>query len=1103
MTATRCRQCEQDLPQGFAFCTRCGTPVGQNCAHCGFANPGDARFCGGCGRPDPFVNAGSIRTEAELRQLTVMFCDLVGSTELSQRLDPEELRDAIRAYQQYCGSLIAELEGHIAQYLGDGLLVYFGYPQAHEDDPSRALRAALTIVDGLPELNSRLGRSLPQLRSCPLDVRVGVHTGPVVVGEMGDASHREELALGDTVNIAARLQGLGQPGWITLSERTARRVQDQFVLERLGPRALRGVSEPVVTYRAIEPAGKRSRSDQVERESPFLGRDAELARLLELWELAKAGRGQAIVLRGEAGIGKSRLIAAFRQAIHGAPHAWLECACSAMHMNSALFPVIEFMRDGLGLETDAAASEIALQRLAQYLHRAGLAPDETLPLLMPLLGLERPETGPQLSPEAQRRRTREALTQWLLHAAMIHPFVVVLEDLQWIDPSSRELLELMIERAAHAPVLLIGTERQEHPLELPSRVHSLQLQPLSSSETEQMVRQLAAKHALPPEILRQVTARTDGVPLFVEELTKSVLESEWFTHADASQRRSQPLQGIPSTLQDSLMARLDRLPRGKEIAQLASVIGREFSHLLLMAVAPHDEVSLDLAIDELIEAELIYERGEAPNSVYVFKHALVQDVAYQSMLKRRRRELHQRIAETLESRFSELAKLQPEILAYHFECAQITERAVDFYEDAARQATERSAVAEAITYLRRAIELCNEREAFPSAREQSCRLHLALGTRITELRGFGEPETEKVFRRAIELCGERPSESPEYFQARWALSIFYQARARLAEAIELAECLVASAEHMGDPSLELMACQGLGSALLWSGRFAEAQRYIDRAVTLYRPDEHRRLAYSFGEDPGVSTRVYSAFLNWFRGRPDHSLRVIHQAVSIGEESGHPFSLAYAHSLLAVIHALRHERELTQQAAHQALLVAESQDLELWKLIAGFLLIWADTPAGSPPERVQALQQSMGTMSTVGTEVISTLFLAWMADALRNSGQLEAARGIVLAGLQFAEERKTPFWLGELLRMQGELEIALDPEAREAAEACFMRAYEVSERQGAVLLALRAATAWASLPATPATADRARERLSAQLDALTEGTQLADVKRARAALEKLG
>ena len=1098
----QCQKCNATLPAEFAFCTQCGAKVHKACPSCGQSNPPSAAFCGGCGRSMQAAARAS-RSDAELRQLTVMFCDLVGSTELSQELDPEQLHEALQAYQTYCGVWIERFDGHIAQYLGDGLLVYFGFPRAHEDDPARAVSAALGIVEGLHELNAKLASStLPELHKRPLTVRIGIHTGPVIVGELGSAAHREELALGDTVNIAARLQGIGQADWVTVSERTARRVPDTFVLEPLGPTALKGVREPIPAYRALALSARRSQRAPADA-IPLIGREQELELLLGAWQRVAQGEGQAVLIRAEAGLGKSRLLRAVRDEIQSQPHAWLECLCSAMHTRTAFHPVVGLLREEAQLDAKSLSSEVALQRLAQALELGSPEARKDLPLVAPLVGLVAPEApdAPVLSPEAHRQRTREALAQWLLHYARQHPLVLVIEDLHWVDPSTLELLQLLLEHTGDARILLVVTERPDREPSLPpgERVHVLDLLPLPPQKVRLLVERLSEHLLLSADVLDQVAARTDGVPLFVEELTKSILESRPDPRATGPASKS---LSIPGTLQDSLMARLDRLPLGKDIAQLASVIGRQFSHLLLAVLAPHDEATLAAALAELSEAELIYAQGVLPDTVYTFKHALVQDVAYQSLLRRRRREIHARIAEELEARFPERAKQEPELLAHHFEGAARYDRAIDCHEDAAQRAAERSAQAEAISHLRRAIELSKLKNDGTCTTAQACRLNVALGARILELRGYGDLETEQVFLRAIELCGDERTDTPEYFHAVWGLSVFYQARTRLAEAVELSEKLVASARRLEDPALELMAYQAQGSSLLWQGHFAQSLCCVEHAISLYRADQHRRLVQSYGEDPGVSTRVYASQARWHLGMPDRALETIRTGVAVAESGGHPFSLAYARCFLAITHLMRREREQAEAEAMRALEVADMQHLALWSAIGRFVCIWASSPPGSPPERIPLLDAVLGQMAATGTEVGAPFMLGVCAEILRNCGERERALATVRGARALANQRQSPFWNASLDRQEAELLLELEPGQRAQSEALLRQALDTAEQQGACVLALRAGTRLVELLAASASPDtpQARAQLRVLCDRFEEGRELTDLREARAALD---
>jgi len=603
-----CSHCGHQSAASARFCEECGAPLAATCTSCGSPLPSAAKFCPGCGQsrgtspagvpaggvaatpPPPITPAPT--PDGERRQLTVMFCDLVGSTALSKRIDAEDLRDTVRSYQECAAAVTEALEGRIAQYLGDGLLVYFGYPQAHEDDAIRAVRAGLRILEELPALNARLAERLPELRQHPLEVRIGVHTGQVVVGAMGGGAQRETLALGDTVNIAGRLMSVTDPGWVVISGATQRLVRGAFLLEDLGEKSLKGIDEPLAAFRVLRATGVQSRlalaaGDEL---TPLVGREQELAMLLARWEDAREGRGQAVLLSGEAGIGKSRLVLALRERIADQPHSWLEGRGSPYHQNSAFHSVIELLHQALLFGADEPPAEQAL-RLERALAQAGLPVPEVFPLLAALLGVPLPErfTSPALSPEAWRRKTLEALCAWLLSLAEQQPLVLVAEDLHWSDPSTIELLGMQLEQVRAAPILLVVTHRPGFEPPWPSRSHALQLplHPLSRKQMETMVAHVAGSKSLPPPVLDEIVSKTDGVPLFVEELTKSVLESTLLRESERGYERTDPLPvfAIPATLQDSLMARLDRLGSAKELAQIGAVLGREFSHELLAAVS--------------------------------------------------------------------------------------------------------------------------------------------------------------------------------------------------------------------------------------------------------------------------------------------------------------------------------------------------------------------------------------------------------------------------------------------------------------------------------------------------------------------------------------
>jgi class 3 adenylate cyclase len=608
--------------------------------------------------------------DAERRQLTVLFCDLVDSTALSSQLDPEDLRQAVQAYQDTCAKVIARFEGHIAQYLGDGLLVYFGYPLAHEDDAPRAVRVGLGILEAMAQLNTRLAQG----REVHLAVRLGIHTGLVVVGDIGGVARQEQLALGETSNLAARLQGLAAPNTLVISAATFHLLGGFFACQSLGAQLLKGFAQLVEVYQVLYESTARSRLDTVGSASltPLVGRESEVALLLERWAQVKEGVGQVVLLSGEAGIGKSRLVQVLTEHVAAEPQTWLTpCQCSPYYQNTALYPMIDLLeRVALRFEREEAPEQ-KLRKLEGFLVQYGLPLAEAVPIFAALLALPlgtdyAPLTG---SPEQHKQKTLQAFLTILLNIAAQHPVLFVIEDLHWVDPSTLELLTLLVDQGPTARILMLLTFRPDFSLPWTGRAHFTQvtLNRLLRRQAVELTGRVAYGKALPPEVVEQIVAKTDGVPLFVEELTKMVLESGLLQERAERYDLTGPLPplAIPTTLHDSLMARLDRLSAVKGLAQLGATLGREFSYELLQAVSPWDEATLQRGLHQLVAAEFLYQQGLPPQATYRFKHALIQDAAYQSLLRSTRQQYHQRIAQVLEARFPEITETQPEWLAHH------------------------------------------------------------------------------------------------------------------------------------------------------------------------------------------------------------------------------------------------------------------------------------------------------------------------------------------------------------------------------------------------------------------------------------------------------
>jgi class 3 adenylate cyclase/tetratricopeptide (TPR) repeat protein len=845
---------------------------------------------------------------AERRQLTVLFCDLVDSTVLASQLDPEEWREVVRAYQDTCAKVIGRFEGHIAQYLGDGLLVYFGYPYAHEDDALRAVRAGLGMVEAMAQLNTRLA---PE-RGVSLAVRLGIHTGLVVVGEIGGGATQEQLALGETPNIAARLQGIAAPNTVVISAATYRLLGGFFACKPLGTPPLKGIGQPLEVYQVLYESMARSRLEAAGSIglTPLVGREQEVALLRERWVQVTEGVGQVVLLSGEAGIGKSRLVQVLTEHVAAEPQTWLTpCQCSPYYQNTALYPMIDLLeRVALRFEREESSRQ-KLNKLEGFVVQYGLPLAEAVPLFAPLLSISLGADYAPLtfSPEQQKQQTLHALLTIMLRIAAQQPVLFVMEDLHWVDPSTLEFLTLLVDQGPTARILALFTFRPDFSPPWTGRSHLTQvtLPRLPRRQAAEMAGRVAHSKTLPAEVMEQVVVRTDGVPLFVEELTKMVLESGLLQEREERYELTGPLPplAIPTTLHDSLMARLDRVATVKGLAQLGATLGREFSYALLRAVSPWDEGTLGRGLHQLVAAEFLYQQGLPPEATYRFKHALIQETAYQSLLRSTRQQYHQRIAQVLEARFPERGETQPELLAHHYTEAGLAEQAIPYWQRAGQHASERSAHLETVSHVTTGIELLTTLPETLEHTQQALTLHIALGAALQVAKGFAAPEVERAYARARELC-QQVGETPELVPVLYGLWRFYLGRAQFHTARECGETLLRLAQRAEDPALAVIAHYALGTTRFYLGALPAARLHLEEAIARYTPDQRRALVFRSGYDLGISCRIRAALLLWLLGYPEQALARLHEALALAHELPHPFSLAGARCWAAYVYQFR-------------------------------------------------------------------------------------------------------------------------------------------------------------------------------------------------------
>ncbi len=912
----------------------------------------------------------------------------------------------------------------MAQFLGDGVLVYFGWPTAHEDAAARAVYASLAIIEALQPLNDT--RLAPQY-AVRVQVRIGLHTGMAVIGEMGGGDRHEQLAMGDTPNIAARLQGLAQPNTVVLSAATARLVQGICALEDLGLHHLKGVTEPLGVARLLGTTAAPSEADELTSPAgPFLvGRDEEIGLLVRRWEQSRAGLGQVVLLSGEAGIGKSSLVQALHTHVSQAEVTRFALRCSPYHTNSTLYPVINLVQQVLRFAHEDPA-ETRLAKLEQGLQRYRLPLAEVVPLFTALLSLPLPDgryPTLTLTPQRQRQQTQDALVGWLMAEAEHHPLLAVWEDLHWADPSTLELLGLLIDQVPTVPMLHVLAFRPEFTPPWPARSHltPITLNRLERPQVEALIAHLAGGKALPEEVVEHIVAKTDGVPLFVEELTKMVLESGLLQEEAEHYRLTGSLSTvtIPATLQDSLMARLDRLPQAREIAQLGAVLGREFAYELLQAVASQDEATLQAGLAQLVAAELLYQRGRPPRARYLFKHALIQDAAYASLLRSTRQQVHQQVAQLLEARFLEIVETQPELVAHHYTEAGLTEQAVGYWQRAGQQASERSAHLEAINHFTIGIELLKTLPETPEHTQQALALHITLGAALLMTKGQAAPEVEHTYIQARVLC-QQVGETPELAPVLLGLWRFYIARPQLYTAREIGETLLRQAQRAHDPALTVIADYALGNTWFYLGVLPAARQHLEEGIALYTPDQRRAPVFRIGHDPGVACRVNAAQTLWLLGYPEQALVRLHEALALAHELSHPYSLAYARCWAAIVSQFRRDVSVVHELAVAAVALSIEQGFSLCMALGTSLRGWALAMQGQGEAGMAQVRQGITAWQATGAGLYVPYFCTLLADVCAHLGHTEDGLQALAAAHTLVEQHEERYWEAEVCRLQGVL-----------------------------------------------------------------------------------
>ena len=1140
----RCPSCQYENPDTARFCLNCGARLAYVCPQCGTELPPQARFCLACGAPldsaqptpasfGPDALAERLqrlvpkeyaerllatrgKVQPERRVVTILFSDIKGSTSMAGQLDPEDWGEVMNGAFDFLIAPIFRYEGTLVQLLGDAILAFFGAPIAHEDDPERACRAALEIIRGIQEYAQKLERE----RGIEgFNVRVGINTGPVVVGEVGSDLRVAYTAMGDAINLAARMEQNAEPGTVLITEATHKLIAPLFETQAMAPLQVKGKAEPVSTYRVLAAKAVAGKVRGIAGlESPLVGREAELAALHEALKRLQGGVGGIVTIVGEAGVGKSRLVAELRKQAGGSDLQWVEGRCLSYGASIAYLLWLDVLRGLLGVKAEASPISVreALQEQVRALSKERF--DDVYPYLAQLMSLplESKHEGALRGLEAHELKagTFQAVERCIECTAIERPLVLVCEDLHWADPTSIELLERHLAVTERAPLLLVNIFRpdkehgawqlRETAAESYSGRHTdLRLEPLSSSDSAVLLDNLIGIGGLPDALTERILSCAEGNPLYVEEVIRSLIDNGGIV-LDSGGGRWQATQDvaeitIPDTLQGVLMARIDRLQEdAKRVLQMASVIGRIFLYRVLEAITA-EEQELDQQLLTLQWQEMIRERARIPELEYIFKHELTREAAYSSLLKKQRRIFHRQVAETLEQIFPDRIEEQVGLLAHHWERAGEPQKAIHYLLQAGQRATRVSANQEAIAHLTKGLELLQTLPDTSQRAQQEFVLQLALGAPLIATKGWGTPEVGRACRRARELC-QQVGDAPQLPSLLNLLYQFYLIRAEHQAALELAQEILAVAQRGQDPLRIAFPLGSMGVSSFYLGDFASARARLEQMIAFYNPEEHRSLAFVIGQDPAVLHLSYQAWTLWFLGYPDQALKRSHEAIALAQGLDHPFSLALAFCMAGWMHMSRREARATRERAEAAIRIAAPKGFFVFQSGGIGLRGWVQVEEGAIEEGIAEIRQGLAGWRATGTEFHRPHFLTWLAEAYAKAGQVQEGLAQLAEALELVEKTGERYHRAEIHRLKADL-LWMQGNGVEA-EAHYWAAIQVARQQSAKSLELRTTMRLSRLLQARGKQEQARQLLSDIYGWFTEGFDTPDLKDARALLDEL-